>query len=167
MTTAFALQTPISIHHTCSLTWNTLSLSCSRKLIAFQVLAYGVRHGLDHARRAVEEAEHAIYTLRDGDGQVAYLLALAKRTLLVIEEQHATMKDYQYLSDIEEEDEEEGDDVGRSPEVKEVPMEFVIKMEGKEAEIPETPAVINNKPGLSTWNSKSIKDSKRSAPEQP
>lgn len=68
-----------------------LCLSCSSKLITCQVLAYGIDYGLIHAHKAVEEAELAISTLEDKDGQVAKLLALAKRTLVIIQEQDATM----------------------------------------------------------------------------
>lgn len=96
--------------------------SRSRKLTARQILAYGIDHGLTHARTAVQEAEQAVNTLKDNDGQVAKLLALAKRTLTIIEEQDATMKDDHQLSDIEEEDEEEEEreEIGGVEEVKEV-----------------------------------------------
>jgi len=96
-----------------------LFLSCRRKLTARQILAYGIDHGLTHARIAIQEAEQAVNTLEDDDGQVAKLMALAKRTLTIIEEQDATMEQDHQLSDIEEEaeEEEEGEKV---EEVKEV-----------------------------------------------
>lgn len=115
-------------------------LSHRRKLTAQQILAYGIDHGLTHARIAVQEAEQAVNTLKDDDGQVAKLLALTKRTLAIIEEQDATMKDDHRLSDIEEEDEEEeeGEELDQVEEVKEVGGTQEVKEIEKVKEVNES-----------------------------
>lgn len=93
-------------------------------------------------------------------------MALAKRTVLIIEEQDAAMKDYHYLSDIEEEDEEEVEETGRSQEMDEALVEAVTEIKGKENDIPKILTVVDDKFDLATWDFGSLKDSKRSAPEQ-
>ena len=170
-----------------------LRLSRSTKLKAQQTLAYGIDHGLPHARIAVQEAEEAVNTLKDDDGQVAKLLALAKRTLVIIETQDATMEDDHGLSDIEEEEEEEeeveevGDPQGSKEmkeveevkdidEVKEVekvkeiqetkgtPAELNPEMKGARQGIHRSAPVAIDKSAIANWNFKALKDGKRSNP---
>jgi len=181
-----------STQHACS---NHLFLSHSKKLTARQILAYGIDHGLTHARIAVQEAEQAVNTLKDDDdGQVAKLLALAKRTLVIIEEQDATMEDDNRLSDIEEEDEEEeeveeaGDphefqemkevnevnEVNEVSEVnevkkeaketKEAPGDSIPEMKGVRQGIPRSTAVAIDKSAIANWDFKALKGGKRSNP---
>jgi hypothetical protein len=130
-----------------------------------QILSYGIDHGATHARKAVEEAELAIETLEDKDGQVAKLLALAKRTLVLIESQDAIMKEGDHeLSDIaedEEEDESQAKEV-KEVEVKETPPEIRGQRQGKLINHPV--AFDNNKFGIASWDFQALKARKISDP---
>jgi hypothetical protein len=70
----------------------TRTLDYGKKLTVQQILAYGIDHGLSHARKAVEEAELAIKTHKNDHDQVAKLFGLAQRTLALIESQEPAME---------------------------------------------------------------------------
>ena len=128
-----------------------------------QILSYGIDHGHSHAQQAVQEAESAIKTFYDKDGQFAKLLALAKRTLVLIENQDAVMKEDEELSDIEEEDEDEqqAEEV-KEVEVKEIPPEIAGQRSGRRSTYPVT--LDHDEFGIGEWDFQAVKNRKPSTP---
>jgi hypothetical protein len=106
-----------------------------------QILAYGIDHGLSHARKAVEEAELAIKTHKDDHDQVAKLFGLAQRTLALIEIQEPAMERLRQA-------EESSEGVGR---VKKLFEEHTRKVEaGQEQNSSQEPVKVN----LLAWSFK-------------
>jgi ABC-type transport system involved in cytochrome bd biosynthesis fused ATPase/permease subunit len=109
-----------------------------------QILAYGIDHGLSHARQAVEEAELAIKTHGNDHDQVAKLFGLAQRTLASIESQEPAMEKLRQA-------EESSDGVER---VKKLIKEHTQKVEQGQEQHSSQESV---KPNHAAWNFKQQK----------